>query len=63
MSESSFDREFHITDLQSAKQLLQDLENPQAVRYAKRDLLQDKKKGIELLWKKFDAQKIATPQR
>ncbi|HBN88538.1 MAG: hypothetical protein ACI832_000546 [Rheinheimera aquimaris] len=63
MSESSFDREFHITDLPSAKQLQQDLEDPQAVRYAKRDLLQDEKKGIELLRKKFDAQKIATPQR
>lgn len=63
MSESTFDKEFHVTDLQSTKQLQQDLENPQAVRYAKRDLLQDEKKGIELLRKKFDAQKIATPQR
>lgn len=57
MSESSFDREFHITDLPSAKQLQQDLENPQAVRYAKRDLLQDEKKvsscyGKSLMLKK-----------
>lgn len=61
MSESSFDREFHITELQSAKQLQQDLENLQAVRYDKRDLLQDEKKGIELLQKKFDAQNVRTP--
>lgn len=61
MSESSFDREFHVTDLPSAKQLQQGLENPQAVRYAKRDLLQVENKGIELLQKKFDAQKVATP--
>lgn len=44
MSESTFDKEFHVTDLQSTKQLQQDLENPQAVRYAKRDLLQDEKR-------------------
>jgi len=53
MSESSFDREFHITDLPSAKQFQEDLDNPQAVIYAKRDLRQDEKKGIELLKKKF----------
>ena len=63
MSESTFDKEFHVTDLQSAKQLQEDLENPQVVRYSKRDLHQDEKKGIKLLRKKFDAQKIATPQR
>lgn len=61
MSESSFDKEFHVTDLQSAKQLQEDLANPRTVRYAKRNLLQEDKKGVELLQKKFEAKKVATP--
>lgn len=57
MSESSFDREFHITDPASAKQLKEDLNNPQAVRYSKRNLSKENKKGVELLRKRFDSQK------
>ena len=63
MSESSFDREFHVTDLQSAKQLQEDIENPQPVRYSKRDLHQDEKKGIELLKKKFGDSKLLSSSK
>lgn len=44
MSESSFDREFHITDLQSAKQFQENLDTPQLVIYTKRYLRQGEKK-------------------
>lgn len=55
MSESSFDRTFHVTDPSAIKQFEHDLENPKIVEYSKRDLGQENKKGIELIKRKLQA--------
>jgi hypothetical protein len=49
MATTSFDRSFVVTDPVSIKQFKQDLDNPTKVKFAKRDLEEDKHKGIASL--------------
>ena len=54
MSEASFDKHFHIEDLAVAKRFLEDLNNPQKVRYTKRNLDVEDKNGVKLLQLKLE---------
>lgn len=55
VANSSFDRVFKVRDEENARKLIRNIITPSKVVVAKRDYERDKKRGIELLTRRFSA--------